>query len=196
MAADLLQPALQDLQQLHLVLQAPPLRRAAENPPAEPATQRQGADDRKFPSTRGRRSWFCACAGLELPLVASSRFPWAAQDTAGSHQQEEKGFSPSHRMPFPSGKTASRSPGPQGTDDQHSPREQSPDHGDKTPFSGRVLPLAGTCTRHPRGPPQTLQRCRLVSAGHLSGSPPATLGRLPTCPNTIHFISNTTTCLL
>ena len=75
MAADLLQPALQDLQQLHLVLQAPPLRRAAENPTAEPATQRQGADDRKFPSTRGRRSWFCACAGLKLPLVASSRFP-------------------------------------------------------------------------------------------------------------------------
>lgn len=75
MAADLLQPAFQDLQQLHLVLQAPPPRRAAENPPAEPATQRQGADDRKFPSTRGRRNWFCACADLELPLVAPSRFP-------------------------------------------------------------------------------------------------------------------------
>ena len=44
-AADLLQPALQDLQQLHLVLQAPPPGRAAENPPAEPATQRQGADE-------------------------------------------------------------------------------------------------------------------------------------------------------
>ena len=44
-AADLLQPALQNLQQLHLVLQAPPPGRAAENPPAEPATQRQGADE-------------------------------------------------------------------------------------------------------------------------------------------------------
>ena len=43
--------------------------------------------------------------------------------------------------------------GHRGLDDQHPPREQSPDHGGKTPFSGRVLPLAATCPRHTKGAP-------------------------------------------
>lgn len=105
-------------------------------------------------------------AGLRPPPPAD--IPQQAGHRGGSSghsrfpRQEEKGFSPSHRMQFLSGKTASRSPGPQGTDDQHPPREQSPDHADKTLLSECVLDTGW----HPHQASPFCQR-----AGNLSGQP-------------------------
>ena len=80
-AADLLQPALQDLQQLHLVLQAPPPRRAAEKPTGGTSHSAAGSRRQKVPKHARQAELVLRMRGSGAappplpPLVASSRFP-------------------------------------------------------------------------------------------------------------------------